>query len=123
MKQDMELIRKILILLEEKSDGTALTNADVKIDGYTTTEIGYHCRLLEDAGFVTEYEAKYANNSLYCFWVGQLTWEGHEFLNKIRSETLWNKTVSFITQRGLPFALDVVKTVSSSLLQEMLQNL
>ena len=50
------------------------------------------------------------------FLVGNLTWEGYDFLEKIRQDTVWNRTKDLITQKGLPMALEVVKDVSSTII-------
>jgi len=38
------------------------------------------------------------------------------FLDKIREDTIWNKTKSTIADRGLPFVFDIVKSVSSGII-------
>ena len=50
-----------------------------------------------------------------------MTWEGHEFLDKIREDTVWNKTKDLITKKGLPMVLDVVKEISQSIVATMVQ--
>jgi hypothetical protein len=49
------------------------------------------------------------------FVVGSLTWDGAEFLEKVRSDTVWNKTKEVIVHKGLPMALDVIKNVVESI--------
>ena len=46
---------------------------------------------------------------------------GHEFLDKIREDTVWNKTKDLITKKGLPMVLDVVKEISQSIVATMVQ--
>ena len=58
-------------------------------------------------------------NIVSTFIVGELTWEGHDFLEKIRQDTVWNKTKEVITQKGLPMILDVVKEVSATVIASM----
>ena len=53
------------------------------------------------------------------FCVGALTWEGHEYLDKIRQDTVWNKTKDVITQKGLPMAVDVIKEVATAIISSM----
>ena len=92
MQRDMDLIRKILFVIEGKYVDTWLPGSDVQIDGYDMKTIAYHCALLHDAGLIYDYKAQYAGDGLYFFGVGRLTWEGHELLDKIKSDTVWNKT-------------------------------
>lgn len=117
MKRDMELIRKILFKIEEDYISTALFN--LTIDGYEFNDVAYQCKLLYDAGLVDQYKAKYGNNTIYAFTVGGLTWDGHDFLDKIREDTIWNKTKETITKKGLPMILDVIKDVATGIVSSM----
>jgi hypothetical protein len=119
MKRDMELIRKILFAIEEQYVDVALY--DLEIEGYDQKTIAYHCRILHDANFISDYNAEFAGDELCSFGIGSLTWEGHEFLDKIRSDTVWNKTKTTMKEQGLPFALDVIKNVASAVISGMTQ--
>ena len=119
MKRDMELCRKILLAIEEQYVDTALYGLEV--EGYSMQQVAYHCKILHDAGLISNYKGYFASNRLYDFAVGSLTWDGHEFLDKIRQDTIWNKTKDVITQKGLPMVLDVVKEISQSIVATMVQ--
>lgn len=82
-------------------------------------QVAYHCKILKDAGFITDYKAQCAGNHIIGFGVGSLTWEGHEFLDKIRQDTVWNKTKEVITKQGLPMIIDVVKQVAEAIITAM----
>lgn len=117
MKRDMELIRKILFKIEEEYVSTALFN--LAIYGYEFNSVAYQCKLLYEAHLVDNYSAKYGDNTIYAFVVGGLTWEGHDFLDKIRQDTIWNKTKETITQKGLPMIIDVIKDVATGIVSSM----
>lgn len=117
MKRDMELVRKILFEIEEKHEDTAIY--DLKIDGYTDKEVAYHAKILYEAGFISDYDARFASGELYFFGVGSVTWDGCEFLDKIREDTVWNKTKAVVIEKGLPMILDVIKDVSSAVIASM----
>lgn len=119
MKRDMELCRKILLAIEEQYVDTALYGLEV--EGYSMQQVAYHCKILHDARLISDYKGHFASNELLDFGVGCLTWEGHEFLDKIREDTVWNKTKDVITQKGLPMVLDVVKEISQSIVATMVQ--
>ncbi len=120
MQRDMELIRKILFKIEDTVDNVA--EYDLEIEGYTIEQVAYHCSILYEGGYIHAYKGEYAGNGLYSFSVGRLTWEGHEFLDKIREDTIWNKTKDTIAERGLPFVFDVVKSVSSGIIAEIIKS-
>ena len=122
MKRDMELIRKILFAIEERYVDTALMGNEMSIEGYDMKTIAYHCAILHDAGLVYDYKGKYAGDELYFFGVGRLTWEGHELLDKIKSDTVWSKTKDTITKKGIPFVLDAVKEIATAITTAMIQS-
>lgn len=84
MKRDMDLIRKLFFQLEGEQQ--------VDLAEYDEDKIGYHRHLLIEAGLAH-------GNSMHA--VGQtyphglctrLTWEGYEFIDSVRDDTLWKKT-------------------------------
>lgn len=115
----MELIRKILLAIEEKYVDVSLCN--LKIDGHEMKEVAYHCNLLFQGGLVNNYKGSYADNELWSFTVGSLTPEGHDLLDKIRDDSVWGKTVSIMKDKVLPFTVETVKAVASSIIQASIQ--
>lgn len=120
MKRDMELCRKILFAIEERYVDAAIYN--LKIEGYSQEEISYNSGLLFDAGLISAYKSQNADNHLYMFAVGHLTWEGHDFLDKIREDTIWNKTKKVIKDKLLPMTLDIIKEVASAIVSAAVQS-
>ncbi|MGO5139788.1 DUF2513 domain-containing protein [Streptococcus alactolyticus] len=118
MKRDMDLCRLILFKIEDEFKSIALLN--LQIEGYDMEVIAYHCDLLFEAGLIKSYNPTFADDSLYAFSVGPLTWEGHNFLDKVREDTLWNKTKKVAKEEALPLTLDVIKTIATSLINNVL---
>ena len=112
MKRDMDLVRLILLKIEEEYKSTALIN--LSINGYDKDTVAYHCNILHEAGFVSNYNASYAENELYIFSVGALTWDGNDYLDKIRDNSTWKKIKDIIAQKGLPLVVETIKTVSNA---------
>lgn len=112
MKRDMDLVREILLQIEKQYISTTIY--DLEIQGYDMPTVAYHCKILYDAGLISDYKAQYADGDIYYFEVGALTWEGNDYLDKIRDNSIWRKTKDTITQRGLPLALDTIKTVATA---------
>ena len=50
-----------------------------------------------------------------------MTWEGHDFLDKIRENTIWNKTKGLIKDKALPMTLDVIKEIATAVISETLK--
>ncbi|MEL0344381.1 DUF2513 domain-containing protein [Streptococcus sp. 53] len=118
MKRNMDLCRLILFKIEDEYKSTALSH--LQIDGYDIEIIAYHCDLLFEAGLIKSYKPTYASDKIYFFSVGALTWEGHDFLDKIRENTMWNRTKNRIKENALPMTLEVIKTIATSLINDQL---
>ena len=110
----MELIRIILLNIEDQHTGRVIYN--FQIEGYELSAIAYHCKLLYEAGFVSAYNSETADNKLWRVAVGGLTWEGNEFLDKIRDESIWGKTKETIKKKKLPLVLETIKTIASGII-------
>lgn len=118
MKRDMELIRKIMFKIESDYTGESLRSPE--IEGYDKVTVAEHCRLMYEYGLLDEYKSIGADNApVILFFVGNLTWAGYDFLEKIRQDTVWNRTKDVIAQKGLPMVLDVVKDISSTVITSM----
>lgn len=117
MTRDMDLCRKILFAIEERYVDVVIYN--LSIEGYSMAQVAYHCKILYEARLLSDYGAQYADDHIYSFGVGSLTWEGHEFLDKIREDTVWNKTKSVIKDKVLPMSLSVIKEVSTAVISAM----
>ena len=41
-----------------------------------------------------------------------LTWQGHEFLDAVRNDTVWRKTIALIKEKGGSVPFEVVKALA-----------
>ena len=118
MKRDPDLIRKLLIHLEEKADDKVVK--DLEIDGYDKSEVMYHFILMDQAGFIRcEREVSSSTPGrvikVYPF---SLTWKGHEFLEASRNETTWNRAKALIKEKSGALSIDVLKALLISMAKE-----
>ena len=112
MKRDMDLVRLILLEIEKKYVSTAIF--DLNIEGYDMATVAYHCKIMHEAGLLSDYKAQYADDTICFFFFFSLTWEGNDYLDKVRDNTIWKKTKDVITQKGLPLVFDTIKTISTA---------
>ena len=82
MKRDLQLIKRILLAIEQQYENTILM--DLKIEGYTIQQVANHAELLYGEGLISAYKGHYAGNKLWSFAVGNLTNEGFNYLDIIR---------------------------------------
>lgn len=120
MKRNMDLCRLILFKIEEEYFSTSLYN--LKITGYSDEEVAYHCKLLFDNELISDYKDSYADDSLDYFEVGSLTWKGHDFIDKIREDTVWNRTKEVIKEKMLPTTIEVIKDISGAIIKSMIES-
>ncbi len=98
MKRDMELIRKVLLYIEEHADGERLIR-EWHIEGHDFKEVSYHVKLLVEHGLVN---GRSSGIDQYLLWYADsLTWPGHDFLDSIKNDTVWEKIKSGIKNKGL----------------------
>ena len=69
-------------------------------------------QLLIEAGLVKGQVVGTIGPEVKDFFGQRLTWEGHEFLDAIRSDTVWNKTKKIFTEQGVSMTFELVKTVA-----------
>ena len=83
MKRDLQLIKKILLEIEDKYVNQNLLI--LQIEGYTIEQIANHCELLYNEGLLQQYKGIFGNGQLNYFTVGNLTNEGFNYLDSIRN--------------------------------------
>lgn len=112
MKRDLDLIRKMLLAVEDGPSGYA---PHLVFEGYTDEQVGYHAYLLMDAGLARGADVtSHSNNSPEAI-VQSLTWEGHEFIDAARDDTRWQKAKSIVAEKGGGITLDLLKALLVSL--------
>lgn len=107
MQRNMDLVRQILIETEKRSVNSA--DYDVKIEGYSSEEIRYHVKIMHQAGLVEAVDRSHHGGLIW--EPTSLTWEGHEFLDNIRNETVWAKTKSIVKDKGGSASLEIIKAL------------
>jgi hypothetical protein len=96
MKRDMDLIRTMLLTIEANEHGFV---NNIEIEGYTQEEIGYHAYLLGQAGLANVSNVPVRSESPRAI-IRNLTWEGHEFLDATRENSIWNQAKDKINKIG-----------------------
>ncbi len=105
MVRDIDLVRELLLIVEKKKPqmlkGVAwIGGPDTKlgpmptVEGRSEDEVAYHLVLLYQAGLLQgePMTSKTSDRVIALAAVGDLTWEGYEFVEKIRSQSTWRKT-------------------------------
>lgn len=105
MKRDMDLIRRIVLALDE-AEGSV-----TGLDGVETAAWAHHARLLIEAelcaGIVTEF---LSDDPPYVV-LGRLTWKGYDFADSIREDTVWNKAKAKVIRPGASWTFGLLAEV------------
>jgi hypothetical protein len=120
MKRDMDLIRTLLITLEDdlapdrRFDPASVGNED-------EATVTYHLKLLHDAGLLDAHvhDVTHMGSTGFEFMVNpvSLTWAGHEYLDTIRDEEVWRKSKAAAASAG-GFSLKVLASVATAMAVE-----
>lgn len=98
MKRNMDLVRRILLLMNEHEHG--YSPQKLEIEGYTEEQIGYHCLLLGEAGLIEATESStYGSPSPEASPI-RLTWAGHEFIENAQNEKVWGQAKEAVAKLG-----------------------
>ena len=104
MKRDIEIYRQILLDLEACNTSHADVRSLANVDDDTTA---YHIRLLYEAGLIHAIDM--SSNDGDTWSATSLTHSGHDFLDTMKAETLWNKTKSMALQKFGTLSLEALK--------------
>ena len=127
MKLNYELIRNLLLTAEDQENNSSLSQKELdefidKFD-YTFDELTYHLKRLEEADYI-DVTIRYASNQVYIYALNYITWDGHQFLDTIRSDKVWStskkvandlkvKSISAFTQIAFQVASNLISNYLS----------
>lgn len=119
MKRDMELVRKILFNLED--DEETFRWKPIIIDGFEVNTIAHHLKIMDEANLI-EAKQTVSTKDRHIWMAKDLTWNGHEFLDSIRNDKVWNKTKKAIKSKGFELGnvpIDILKECAKLQLKDL----
>jgi hypothetical protein len=100
MKRDMELIRKILIAIEQSPSASPPSEVqELQMEGYSEEEVGYHALLIIEAGLAKGKDITGSGLGPRGL-ITRLTWQGHEFLDAVQDDTRWAKARAIVKEQA-----------------------
>lgn len=121
MKRDMDLIRDLLLKVENASEpqsSGSLSDGQSEADKDIATK---HIRLLQDAGYINCISTNPISGRWRCQNI-ELTWEGHEFLDTLRDKDRWEKTKGVAAKAGgvgIKAMVEIGKSIAKGELQRL----
>ena len=121
MQLNPDCVRSILLTVENLTNGRiqyffnnemqvqSLIDEYCELQPYCYEEVDYHFMQCIKSGYIQG-----DIGSQYGFWFSDLTPEGHEFINTIRSSNIWKETLKKIKPLGT-VSITVISQVASAL--------
>ena len=118
MKLEPDIVRDVLLFLEEnliyedfdtENPHTHNTFSAAKIanklheeKGHLTADVSYVIEQLYKAGYITLSQPPHKDNmgNLTILHISDISWNGHQFLNDVRSDTIWETVKSVASKFG-----------------------
>ena len=122
MKRDMDLIRALLLEIEEEGRPT-VGESQLHVDwGCSDDErVDYHLSLLVEAELII---ASVASNPdvrpVRRVWPHRLTWKGHEFVESVRDADTWKTTKDGALAVG-GWTFDLVKDLAKGIIKKQIE--
>ena len=117
MKRDLDLVRQVLLQIEALPAGPPAQYRTSEIDDPVLLA---HFELVIAAGLVNGKIARSQGTRGDVISISGLTWEGHEWIEMVRSQTVWNEIKSTLLQHGGALTYELTKAVASKLLRARL---
>ena len=112
MQRNMDLVRTILMRIEDSPSGWAAQ--PFGIAGFTPEQVAYHANIMMEDGLIQI--ADFDNPG----GLGRsLTWKGHEFLDLARDQKRWNQAKIAIGKVGSAPLSVWMKVLQDSMLKEL----
>lgn len=122
MKRDWDIIREVLLEVEalSSSDGSRAIYGfgDEHFPGEAVKSA--HALLLWKAGYLSGIDASTLGGQAMIS--PDLTWEGHELLDTLRSKPVWERIKALASDKGLELTLDAVKLLGKSAFEAMINS-
>lgn len=121
MRRNWDTIREILAKLED----TTPDQGSIHLSHFPeekAVEISYHMELLLEAGLVCgKMSEEFGGYGPEDFFIDRLSWQGHEFLDNIRSDTVWSNTKKSFQENSISMTFDLIKSVASGIAISLLK--
>ncbi|MNQ84451.1 hypothetical protein D3C85_995790 [compost metagenome] len=116
MERDMDVVRRIALETAKLKYGVFLSRLD-DVDDIT---FAMHAIWMVEAGLIKAHITEYVDNTPFSAHVVRLTWDGCEFADSVKSDTLWRKAKETVIKPTSSFTFGVMR---DWLRQEILQGL
>lgn len=126
MKRDLNLFRTILLEIEKMPAGEDWVldrdSSNLYADESEKINILEHLILMQDACLITKAVSK-GGDGFYELCPCNLTNEGHDFLDAVRSSSVWEKVKATVLDKGVSYSIESIIFFAKKLAKEHLTEL
>lgn len=119
MKRNLDLIRHILLKLEETSE-SRLDFSYFTNEHYSRKQVAYHIALLNDAGLIVTTSISVLGQERPTVIIERLTNSGHDFLDALRDENIFNNTKKTLLSVAGTSTFEIVMSIAMNFLKQKL---
>lgn len=125
MKLDHELVRYTLLSIESSSNimgpsEDELLKTIANYGQYDRNSVAYTIIKLKEANYITGL-VRWGNNQPVLIKPGNLTFEGHKFLDNIRDDGVWKDTKKIISKFS-SVSLTLISNVAAGVITQLIKN-
>ena len=118
MKRDMDLIRDLLLHIEQDNEFNEERSIEKeKLSEQNARVISAHCKLLKQAGYINKLTLASGGYIL----AGELTNQGYDFVDTIRDEKIWRKTKQAVDTAG-GFSVRLLGRIATGFLEKKIED-
>ena len=118
MERSWDTIRELMLRVDDCSVDSAVVTADFSAD--RGAELVHHVRILLEGKLIDADIINTLEPGDSRFQIFRLTWAGHELLDTIRNDTVWNQTKLFFQNQQLGFTYKAVLSVARQLNESLM---
>ena len=122
MELKKDCVRDLLVYFEhELSYDNEVNVSSISLKDYSKDDIIYTSDKLLEAGFINASRTGTIGSRYPVIIVKSLTYQGHRFLDNVRSPEIWSETKRKLKTLG-SVSLDIISQVASSIIINKLKN-
>jgi len=117
MKRDLDLVRQLLLQIEGMPAGPP---AQYRASEIEDPVLLAHFELVLASGLVNGKISRSQSSRGDVISISGLTWEGHEWIEMVRSQSVWNETKSLLLGTGGALTYELTRAAASRILRARL---
>lgn len=123
MQLTPDCIRDVLLELETFPMGAYKSSAFCNcLEKYSNEQILYTLIKLFEGHYVNAVFERSSSGTPIIFHVYDMTFQGHEFLENIRSETIWNQRIKPIAEKVGSKSFEAIAQIAGSVITTLITN-